>query len=57
MSIYPIQKISIILLLTKKSIPLAKYLDFINLFLKKLAAKLLEFSSINKYTSNLQIGS
>lgn len=37
----------------KKVIILTKYLDFINIFLKKLAKVLLKQTNINKYTIDL----
>lgn len=45
----------IALLLAKKVIILDKYWDFANIFLKKLAAKLLERFGINKYAIELKL--
>ena len=39
----------------KKVIVIAKYLDFANIFLKKLAAKLPKYLNINKYAINIKI--
>lgn len=44
------------MLLAKKVIILAKYLDFADGFLKKLAIKLSKRSIINKYSINLESG-
>ena len=52
--IYLASKIQIFLLLTKKNTILAKYLDFENLFLKKLAIELPKYSGINMHTINLE---
>lgn len=49
------QKAQITLLVTKKVSILVKYLDFVNLFLKKLVAKLFKYSEINKYSINLEL--
>lgn len=40
--------------MTKKIIILAKYLNFIDIFSKKLALKLLKISNINKYVIYLE---
>lgn len=44
------------LLLIKKVTILVIYLNFINIFLKKLALKLLKYSSINNYIIKVKIG-
>ena len=53
--IYQVQKILITLLFIEKVIILAKYLDFVNNFLKKIVINLLKYSDINKYVINLEI--
>lgn len=47
--IYLAQKVEIVLLFIKKVNILAKYLDLINVFLKKLVIKLIKRLNINKY--------
>ena len=47
--IYIAKNSSIILMFTKKITVLAKYLDFTNIFSKKLATKVLKQLKINKY--------
>ena len=47
-------KTQIVLSLTKKMTILVKYLDFVDIFLKKLTTKLPKYLSINKYTSKLK---
>lgn len=54
MSIYQTWKAQIILLVAKKIIIPAKYLDFANIFLEKLAIELFKHSAINKYSINLE---
>ena len=49
MTIYPARKAQVALLLTKKVTVLAKYLDFADVFLKKLAEILPEYTGINNY--------
>lgn len=56
MIIYSIQKAQIALLITKKVVIPAEYLDFANIFSKKLVVKLLEPSDINKKWINLKLG-
>lgn len=56
MSIYLVQKAQIALLLAKKVIILAKYSNFVNVFLEKLTAKLLNCFNINKYLTNQELG-
>lgn len=55
MSIHLAQKTWIVLLISKKVTILAKYLDYIKIFLKKLIAKLFKCSDINKYIMNLDL--
>lgn len=50
------QKAQIALLIAKKVFILVKYLDFRDIFPKKLAAKLFECFDINKYLINLELG-
>lgn len=56
MLIYPARKAQIALLVAKKITILAKYLDFANMFLKKVAPELLKCSDINKHIINLESG-
>ena len=51
--IYLVYKTQVIILLTKKTIIIIKYLDFINIFLKKLVTELAQYQNIKKYTINL----
>ena len=53
MTIYSAYKAQIALLITKKVIILAKYADFANIFLKKLAEVLPEQTNINKHAIKL----
>ena len=53
-SIYLTWKTQIGLLLTKKIIVLAKYLDFIEIYLKKWVKELFEYLDINKYAIDLE---
>lgn len=55
MSIHPICKIQIALLLAKKVTILAKYLDYSDIFLKELAIKLFKHFNIHKYLINLKL--
>ena len=48
MLIYPAQKAQIVLLILKKIEILAKYSDFIDIFLKKKALKLLKITTLNQ---------
>ena len=52
--IYQVQKAQIILLIFKKVIVLAKYSDFINMFLKKLYWQLSDYLNIHKYIINIE---
>lgn len=45
-----------ILLITKKIVTLAKYLDYVDIFLKKLVIKLYKYSKVNKYLIDLEFG-
>lgn len=54
--IYLVYKAQIALLLAEKIIVLDKYLDFINILLKKLAIKLFEHFAINKHLINPEPG-
>lgn len=56
MSIHLVQKIQIALLLAKKVTIPNEYLDFTNVFSKKLAVELPKRSDINKYVINLEPG-
>lgn len=51
-SIYLAQKAQIDLLLDKKVIISIKYIDYVNLFWKKLVAKPFKSFNINKYSIN-----
>lgn len=53
-TIYLAWEAQIDLLLTKKFVILAKYLDFVDIFLKTLAAKLFKRSNINKHLIDLK---
>ena len=53
-SIYLAKKTKITLVLTKKIIVLAEYLNFVNIVLKKIAIKLPKYLSINKYIIKLE---
>ena len=55
-TIYLPKKAHIALLLAKKVIVLAKYLDFIDVFFQKLANLLLEQTRANKYAIKLEKG-
>lgn len=55
MTIYPTWKAQIALLITKKVVIPAEYLNFANIFLKKSAAKLLKSFDINKHPINLEL--
>lgn len=48
------EKAQITLLLAKKVIVPEKYLDFLNVFSKKLIVELFEYFNINKYAINLE---
>lgn len=54
MAIYLDLKAQIVLLIVKKLIILAKYLDFTNVFLKESTIKFFKWSNINKYIVNLK---
>lgn len=54
MIIHPAWEAQIALLIVIEVIILAEYLDFTDVFLKKAAAKLLQYSDINKYAINLE---
>lgn len=54
--IYLAKKTLIALLLAKKVSVWAKYLDFTNVFLKKLVVELFKHFTINKYFINLELG-
>lgn len=54
MPIYPAQNFQITLLMAEKVNILVKYLDFTNIFLKKLAGKLFKYFDINEYLINLE---
>lgn len=54
MSIYPVWKTQIVLLIAKKVNILIKYLDFVDVLLKKFAVKLFEHFNINKHLINLE---
>lgn len=56
MSIHLTWEAQIILLLTEKVTVLVKYLDFANIFSKKLVVELIKYSDINKYLINLELG-
>lgn len=49
------QKTQIVLLIAKNVTVLPKYINFVNVFLKKLAIKLIKHFNINKYTINLKL--
>lgn len=49
-----VQKAQIALLIIKKVSILAKYIDYIDVFSKKLAMKLFKCLNISKYTINLE---
>lgn len=53
--IYLACKTRIALLVAKKKFILAEYLDFSNIFIKKLIAKLSKHFNINKYEINLKV--
>lgn len=53
MSIHLAREPQIALLVAEKVTNLAKYLDYLDVFLKKLAAKLPKRSDINKYLIDL----
>lgn len=53
--IFLAQDSQIALLITKKVVIFAKYLDYINVFLKKSAIELFKHFNINKYTINLEL--
>lgn len=54
MSIHPAKEAQIVLLLVKKVTNLVKYLDFVNVFSKRLAIELSKLSKINKHLINLE---
>lgn len=54
--IHPAWKTQITLLLIKKVTIAAKYLDFIDLFLKKLIVELSKYFAITKHLINLELG-
>lgn len=53
--IYMAQKAQIVFLLAKKVIVLAEYLNFIDVFSKKVAVELFESFVINKHLINLKL--
>lgn len=53
--LYLASKALLLILVTEKFIILAKYLDFIDFFLKKLAAELFMQRKINKHIINLEL--
>ena len=53
-TIHPAWKAEIALLLAKKVTNLAKYADFVNVFLKKLAEVLPKYTKINKHAIKLE---
>lgn len=52
---YLAQKTQIVLLIAKNVTVLTKYINFVNVFLKKLAIKLIKHFNINKYEINLKL--
>ena len=56
MTIYLVRKAQITFFITKKVIVLVKYLDFAEVFSKKLAKMLLKCIAINKHAINLEKG-
>lgn len=55
-SIHPTQKAQIAFLLAEKIIVSDKYLDFANVFSKKIIIEFLKYSAINKYLIDLELG-